>query len=131
MKFKEQGIIIFDPKNYTKKHNRQSTWKNTVIINLRGEICDYYAWLIQRRFGIRINVPLRLAHVTIINDKKDEGDENMYNYAKTIWHKQRTEIEYDPKSIYTNGEHWWLDVSCADAAKIRKQAGYNEKYIYD
>ena len=85
-----KGKLKFNLKDRTAKHVRQSSWKKTCAIILRDDSCDYYRWLIEKRFpfiqGLSfetelngskhadtlfhwINLPLRGPHMTVINDK--------------------------------------------------------------
>ena len=63
-----QGTIIFDPKNRTKKHEAQSSWKKLAMVDFGGDMCEYYAWLVKNRYGITLNSPLRGPHISFIND---------------------------------------------------------------
>ena len=67
-----KGKIIFDPDNVTRKHNRQVDWKRVAMVKFDGEMAEYYAWFIERRYNLTLNRPLRGAHVTFVNDSIKE-----------------------------------------------------------
>ncbi len=113
--------IEFDPINITKKHETQSSWKTTVMCNIKGDIDKYYSWFLKKRFNLELNRPLRDAHITIINDKIT--DKEAYNRAKEIWNGRETIFTFDPEEIRTNGTHWWIKVYNNEVAQIRMVAG--------
>ena len=63
-----RGKILFDPLDKTTKHKKQSTWKKVAIISFEGEIVEYYAWFLFKRYGLKLNKPIRKSHITFIND---------------------------------------------------------------
>lgn len=128
MKLKDCGKIKFDPKILTKKHKSQDGWKNVAIVELSGDICEYYKWFIEKRFHIRLKQNIRGPHITIINDQK--GDENLYQTAKNKWDGKIIEFEYDLNRIRTDKKHWWISASSPVFSKIRVEAGLGEKYYY-
>jgi len=118
------GKIIFDPKDYTTKHKAQSSWKKIAMVQFDGDMCDYYAWFIKRRYGIVLNSPLRGPHISFINDhindlnggfydKVNSGTEkernNMWEQLKKKYHNTDINIILSTE-IQTNGEHWWLRI---------------------
>lgn len=112
------GTIIFDPRNSTKKHERQSPWKRMAMVMLDGgtELTSYYAWFIKQRYGIRLNKTLRGAHISFINDhiRDIAGNNEFEKQAK--WEEVRS--KYNNKRVKvvvdvdarTNGDHWWFVV---------------------
>lgn len=105
------GKLIFDPPDFTNKHKKQSTWKKVAMVEIDGEICEYYGWFIFKRFNLKINPPLRKAHVTIINDKCDDFGESilLWDDVKNKWQNKEVEIHLST-SPRTNGKHWWLNI---------------------
>lgn len=126
MKFKlhTKGKVIFDPKNETKKHVRQSIWKKTVIAYINSDISKYYAWFIKKRYNITLNTPLRGTHLSIISDKVDY--EILYMLAKSKYNKKNIDIYYS-SNVRTDGIHWWLNAKCKLAEEIRLCAGLKEQ----
>lgn len=120
--FKTSGIIEFEPEHKTKKHERQSSWKRIVLIRLNCDMHLYYRWFLERRFNLKLNKPLRGAHITFISDKGI--DEKLYNECKRKYNRKRIAFSYDV-SPKTNGEHWWLKVKCQQAEAIREEMGLN------
>ena len=122
--FKITGTIIFDPINRTTKHHKQSSWKKLALIEFGGDMCDYYAWFIKKRYGITLNAPLRGPHISFINDSirdlnggfdnpKDCGTEKerhaMWEVLKEKYNKTKIDIVVSTE-VQTNGEHVWLRI---------------------
>jgi len=108
------------------------------MIEFKGEHCDYYAWFIQKRFNIRLNKPIRGAHVTFINDRfsemsgetLDEKEKN-WNLVKDKYHNTNIEVylSVDPR---TNGQFWWLNVPQehrSEIHSIRKELGLDRPFF--
>ena len=113
-----QGKILFDPIDLTKKHVSQSSWKKIVIALIEGDICEYYAWFIKKRYNIKLNSPLRGAHFTIINDIV--SDLKKYNYINKNYNNKIINIKISDQ-IKTDGLHYWLICESEDAMKIRNK----------
>ena len=62
------GKIEFEPENITKKHNTQSPWKRIAMVTIDGDVTEYYSWFIEKRYNLKLNKPLRRAHISFIND---------------------------------------------------------------
>lgn len=125
-----KGKIIFDPENRTRKHNRQSDWKRIAMVHFDGEMCDYYAWFIERRYNLKLNKPLRGSHITFINDSTKDLTKNFTIPIEVIndnWSKLRD--KWDGKEIEvtlnldlrSNGEHWWMKVHSQSFEDIRTE----------
>lgn len=117
-----EGKIVFDPPNYTRKHEKQSSWKKSVLCMIPGDLCEYYAWFVRKRYNLKLNTPLRDSHLTIINDRA--SDAKKYEHAKKIWNGKKIRFVYHVNAR-TNGEHWWLRADSLDARQIRQDAGLN------
>jgi len=137
---KVRGVLDFYPKDVTKKHKSQSSWKQTALIRTNCDLDKYYGWFLKRRFNLNLITNLRGSHVTIINDKIDK---KMFDQGAEFFNDKEIDFYYDtePRS---NGSHWWLRVWCPDAENIRESIGLrrepyfamhftighvNEKYI--
>jgi hypothetical protein len=113
------GKINFDVEDKTRKHLNQSSWKKVAMVMVDGEICEYYAWFINKRYNLKLNKPLRGAHVTFINDSMRELTKNGQLPEKTVltqWEKTKQNwnnktipiaINLDPR---TDGNHWWFNI---------------------
>lgn len=112
-----KGILDFEVKNVTKKHERQSSWKKVAMILTNDDICQYYAWFLKKRFNLTLNKPIRGSHVTFINDRAKEVPDFDIISKKMNGKEISFYVEIEPRS---NGEHWWLRVHCPDAELIRK-----------
>ena len=120
MKIKLIGKIEFEVENKTKKHHNQSSWKRVAMIMLDGDITEYYAWFIEKRYNLILNKPLRGGHISLINDsikdlscggtKTIEEINKTWETVKKKWDKKSIPIYLDVESN-TDGKHWWLRVS--------------------
>lgn len=138
-----KGRILFEPKNKTKKHDNQSSWKRIAMIMIDGDACDYYSWFIQKRYSIELNKPLRGSHISIINDSINDmlnGLKCSIDEAEVIWNSVKNkynnkEIEFLlDLDVRSSGEHWWLNIIDDDYKKdiynIRTELGLNPKPYY-
>jgi hypothetical protein len=108
------GIIKFDPKNKTKKHDKQGSWKCIAMVVFNDDMCEYYNWFLNKRFNLTLNKPLRGPHITFINDRKADTDGN-WEEIKKKYHNTKVEVVLDlqPKTDSSNpgsSLHWWLTV---------------------
>lgn len=113
------GKIMFEPENKTKKHNLQASWKHIAMVFIDGDITEYYAWFVKKRYNVILNPPLRGGHISFINDSfKDmslNGKRSIYevqsiwNQVKNKWDKKEIPILLD-LNTKTDGKHWWLNV---------------------
>lgn len=102
------GKIKFDPIDVTTKHKKQASWKKVAYVEIDGELTKLYAWLINRRYNITLNPPLRGAHVTFINDAlRDFTNVEAWDSVKAKYDGKIVDVVYSPDAR-TNGEHWWL-----------------------
>lgn len=118
------GTILFDPKDLTKKHKLQSSWKKIALVEFDGDICEYYGWFIKKRYGIVLNTPIRKPHISFINDHINDLNGGFYDKTKSGTDKERSHMWEQLKKKYhntkinitlsteiqTNGQHWWLRV---------------------
>ncbi len=113
------GKILFEPENITKKHNQQASWKYIAMVLIDGDITDYYSWYINKRYNLKLNKPLRGAHISFINDsfrdlslngqRSEDEVKNLWNKVKSKWDNVEIPImlNLEPK---TDDKHWWLNV---------------------
>ena len=114
------GTISFHIEDKTKKHLNQAAWKKIAMVLIDGEICEYYAWFIKRRYNLPLNKPLRGAHVSFINDSMRDLTQNgsiseadaisKWEEVKNKWNGKKIDIVLDlePK---TDDRTWWLNLS--------------------
>jgi hypothetical protein len=137
---KIKGTIQFDPVNYTRKHQKQSSWKKIAIVKLDGDLCQYYSWLVYKRYGLKLNKPIRNAHISFINDSKRDiakgldVDEKivdvLWENFKNKWDNKEIDIYLNP-DIRSNSEHWWLNVpeeKRKELHDIRKEIGLDRPF---
>lgn len=127
---KVKGKIVFDPDHKTKKHKAQGNWKRVAMVFLYGDLCEYYAWFIERRYSLPLAEPLRKAHISFINDR--ESDTNgKWEEVKKKWDGKKVEVtlSVDPR---TDATHWWLIVPEEDRTElqgIRNELGLGRPYF--
>lgn len=134
-KIKLIGKIVFDPKDKTKKHEKQASWKKVAMISIGGEVSEYYGWFIAKRYSINLNPPLRKAHVTFINDRASDMN-GKWEEVKKKWDGKEIEIvlDLDPRTDSDNegsSGHWWLNIPEEDRVglhDIRKELGLGRPY---
>lgn len=136
-----KGTILFDPKDVTNKHVNQSSWKKMAMVLLDGEICEYYSWLIEKRYGLVLNRPLRGAHISFINDSINDiktgtgliNNKDVHfvwdNLAKK-WNGKEIDIVLDVDAR-SDGTHWWLNIPNEERTilhNIRKEIGLDRPH---
>lgn len=121
-KIKLKGRIKFDPKDVTTKHHSQANWKRVAMVMFTGDVTEYYSWFIERRYNLVLNRPLRGGHITFINDRKSEINDEWDNVKKK-WDGKEVEvtINLDPRT--NSGDdgskhHWWLKVPEEDRDEL-------------
>jgi hypothetical protein len=89
------------------------------MVFFQGDICEYYAWLLQKQHGIVLNKPLRGAHISFINDSMRDltnkgaisEKEALFRWeeCKKKWNGKEIEVvlELTPK---TDNRSWWFNV---------------------
>lgn len=94
-----------------------------LLLQCDDEIARYYAAEVQRRLGIKLHYKSQWgAHVSVIR-----GEKLLKNETKWGWHEgKEVRIKYT-HDIYTNGQHWWLNVECDALAKVRGFYGFGTK----
>lgn len=125
-----KGKIIFDPDNVTRKHNRQADWKRVAMVKFDGEMAEYYAWFIERRYNLTLNRPLRGAHVTFVNDsiKEIRGGDRKWEEVKKKWDGKEINVILNP-DVRTNGSYWWLKTESESFDIIRYELGLGAPYF--
>ena len=117
------GKVVFDPKDVTAKHAKQGSWKKVAMISIGGEISEYYAWFIKKRYNIKLVPPLRKAHVTFINDRASDMN-GKWEEVKKKWNGKKIEItlDLDPRTDSDDDGsdgHWWLNVPEEDRVELQ------------
>lgn len=135
------GKIKFDPKDKTKKHESQNSWKKMAMVMIGGDESDYYSWFIKKRYSLILNPPIRRSHISFINDSNKELTQNgnlsleeaneLWGRVKKKWDGVKIEIELrvDPR---TDGRTWWLgltDDSKTKLQSIRDELGLGKPYF--
>lgn len=120
-----KGKVIFDLPDLTNKHNNQSQWKKTAAILFNDDMCNYYSWFINKRYGIKLSYPIRRAHFTIINDRID-----LEHYNKISSNLKGVEISLKYSTdVRTNGNYWWLKVFSEEAIQLRALFGLDKPFF--
>lgn len=113
------GKVIFDPVNLTTKHKKQSGWKKIAFIEFEGDLCEYYAWFLMKRYNLILNKSVRAAHISVVNDSindlslngelSNEEINKKWNNIKDKYNNKEIEVIID-LDVRTNGNHWYLNV---------------------
>jgi len=135
------GKIGFEPENRTNKHRAQASWKKVAMVFIDGDICEYYAWFLQKRYNIVLNKPLRGGHISFINDSmrdfrqngtvSDADIELKWEATKKKWNGQIIPIVLDV-SPKTDDRSWWLNVPNDERVllhDIRAELGLGRPYF--
>lgn len=111
------------------------------MVFIDGDVCEYYAWFLQKRYSITLNKPLRGAHISFINDsmrdlsqnndKSEEEILQLWEDVKAKWDGKEIDIVLDlnPK---TDGRIWWLDIPNEEREglqAIRNELGLDRPYF--
>lgn len=111
-----EGKIVFDPKDYTAKHKSQSSWKRVAMVVISGDVSEYYAWYLKKRYNLILNSPLRGAHISFINDhiRDLNGGKGSEKERQVIWEALKKKYHGTKITITlstdmrTDGTNWWL-----------------------
>lgn len=135
------GTINFEPEDKTKKHLNQASWKKIAMVLMDGDVTEYYAWFIQKRYNLMLNKPLRGAHVSFINDSMRDLTQNgkiteaealnTWEEVKKKWNGKKIDIVLDlePK---TDDRTWWLNIPHDEREglqAIRSELGLDRPYF--
>jgi hypothetical protein len=105
------------------------------MVLIDGEIAEYYAWFIYKRYSLPLNRPLRGAHVTFINDRALDMN-GKWDEVKKKWDGKEIEVilSIDPRTdsddVKSKG-HWWLNIPEEHRTQlhdIRKELGLGRPY---
>lgn len=135
---KTYGKIEFDPKDLTKKHKNQSSWKKIALVRINDELCDYYAWFIKKRYNLILNTPIRKSHISFINDSlndmknglncSEQEIDTIWASVKNKWEGKEIEVVLDV-DVRTDGTHWWLNiVKKQELLYIRSELGLSKPF---
>jgi hypothetical protein len=136
------GKILFDPENKTNKHNYQAAWKRMAMIMFDGDIAEYYAWFIKKRYNLILNKPLRGAHISFINDSNrdiqkgcglvNEKDVDLiWELIKQKWNGKSIDVTLNT-DVRSDGKHWWLNIPEENRQlihDIRKEIGLDKPFF--
>jgi hypothetical protein len=134
------GTIVFDPYDVTKKHKKQGSWKKTAMVLFKDDTCDYYSWLIRKRYNLELNKPLRGPHVSFINDSiRDMAIGLKCSEAEALIKYDKLKSEYNNKTIklyfdtsaQSDGQHWWINIpdeKSEELQNIRNEIGLGKPY---
>lgn len=112
------------------------------MVFFEGDVCEYYAWYLKKRFNLTLNKPIRNAHISFVNDRNNDmtldGQLTLeqvninWNRIKDAWDGREVDIsiclDYDG-----DGYHWWLNVeeeSKKSLQMIRNELNLGKPY-YD
>lgn len=129
--FKIKGTILFDPPNITSKHSRQDEWKKVAMVEFEGDIKKYYRWFVKKRYHLFLGESIRKAHVTFINDHKNDIKMHKWEMVRKRWNGKKIEIELST-DVRSDGINWWLVVpeeAREELHDIRAELGLGRPYF--
>lgn len=133
-----EGTIVFDIENVSKKHIAQSEWKKNSMVIFNDDICDYYAWFLNKKFNLKLNKPLRGAHLSFINDRYKDAANNIL-IPDSLW--EQCKLRHDGKKIkvvldiskyHSNSIHYYFIVPeeyRKELHDIRYELGLGKPYF--
>jgi hypothetical protein len=110
------------------------------MVFIDGDITEYYAWFINKRYNLVLNKPLRGAHISFINDSiKDMSldGKRTIEEVDTLW--EDVKKKWDGKEIpvvidlnpRTDDRTWWFNVPHDERGLlqgIREELGLGKPY---
>ena len=140
------GKILFDPEDVTSKHANQSSWKKVAMVLFEGDVCEYYAWFIKKRFNLTLHKPVRGSHITFINDSMRDLTKNgkledshvleSWEKVKERWDGKQIEVYLNlipgTDSLENEDCHWWLIVpqdKRQELQSIRDELGLGKPFF--
>jgi hypothetical protein len=90
------------------------------MIMIDGDVAEYYAWFINKRYNLILNKPLRGSHISFINDSHRELGEfglNQWESVKEKWDGKTIKIVLSVDAR-TDSKHWWLNIPNEDRDEI-------------
>jgi hypothetical protein len=126
------GKIIFDPKDVTKKHKNQASWKYVAMVLFDDDTCKYYSWFFKKRFNLTLEEPIRKSHVTFINDsffdlsnKGEKTKEQVVSNWETLknkWNGKKIDVWFnlnpDTNSLTREEIEFWEETGSVDLGSL-------------
>jgi hypothetical protein len=106
------GTIVFDPV----VEGQSSIIPFWAMVMMDGDICKYYMWWLEKRFGLKLQKPLWGPHISFIRGEACHD----WDKVKAKYDGQEIKFSYE-LDIKSNGKHWWLRVTCDALKDIRKE----------
>ena len=135
------GKIKFEPIDRTRKHREQASWKRVAMVIFDGDVTDYYAWFIKKRFNLELNKPIRGAHISFINDSVRDLSKNgelSGEKVNKLWDDVKNKWDGLPVPITLgltpkiSKQYWWLTLSEEsknDLQGIRAELGLGKPFF--
>lgn len=87
------------------------------FVDCPKDIALYYQFVLNREFGIKINLPRNGPHITVIAGKYED-----VSHLPNWRNDECLKIEIKYSILRNNGEYWWLKIENQnDLSKIRRQ----------
>ncbi len=134
------GKLLFEVPNVTNKHKAQSSWKRVAMVMIDGDVCEYYAWYLKKRYNLILNKPLRGAHISFINDSIQDlrkGGKTLKEVDE-LWDEVKKKYNNKTVNIVLNLEprtddnSWWLNIPNEhrdELQAIRTELGLGRPYF--
>lgn len=100
-----------------------------VIIECPLSVVNYYRFWVEKFIGKKTSTSLHFPHCTVVAGKHDKGKEKHPNWKK--YDGIKVQVQYDSQIYtdhdwFTQGEYFWLSVSCPYIKIIRNSLGLND-----
>jgi hypothetical protein len=119
--FLSHGVLKYFPIEGL-EHN--TAW---LILQCSPDLCLYYCWFIQKRFGIKLQQQLYKSHISVIR-----GEVITPNSIDKWNAYQGNIIKFHYSNlICTNGKYWWLDIYSPCLISIRQELGLDPQPEYN
>lgn len=115
------GKIIIDPKYSINKKIAFSPWWS--IVKIPDNIIDYYRYLFEKQYDVKLTKPKWGAHVSFIRGEEPKINIDDWN----DFHNKKIKLSYS-HDIFYNHDYVWLKVKSNDLLNIREHFGLQKEH---
>lgn len=127
--FKLSATVNVFPSDRLRIKNKKRSYENELIVaKVSNDIYRYYAWFLNKQYGVVLEPPPFGSHITIADGRKKIDLDKFAEYLSKIDLKKLT-IECSP-SIYTHWEFFAVRVYSPELDVIRKKLGLSSNYPF-
>lgn len=127
--FKLSAIINVFPSDRLRIKNKKRSHENELIVaKVSNDIYRYYAWFLNKEYGVFLEPPPFGSHITINDGRKKIDLDKFSKYLSEIDTK-KISIVCDP-CVYTHWEFFAVRVYSPELDMIRKKLGLTGNYPF-